>query len=119
MGQRDKLAQSKVSVTQASSDLLQSSTCLGASALLKLLGNYAGRQSTAAGATARSVITVGVVGFPNVGKSSVINSLKRSRSCNVGSVPGMTRNMQEVQLDKHVKLLDSPGIVMATGSSDT
>ena len=29
------------------------------------------------------------------------------------------RNMQEIQLDKHVKLLDSPGIVMATGSSDT
>lgn len=26
--------------------------------------------------------------------------------------------MQEVQLDKHVKLLDSPGIVMATGSGD-
>jgi len=27
--------------------------------------------------------------------------------------------MQEIQLDKHVKLLDCPGIVMATGSSDT
>ena len=27
--------------------------------------------------------------------------------------------MQEVVLDKHVKLLDSPGIVMASGSSDT
>lgn len=27
--------------------------------------------------------------------------------------------MQEVQLDKHIKLLDSPGIVMATGTSDT
>ena len=26
--------------------------------------------------------------------------------------------MQEIQLDKHVKLLDSPGIVMATGSGD-
>jgi nuclear GTP-binding protein len=27
--------------------------------------------------------------------------------------------MQEVHLDKHIKLLDSPGIVMATGNSDT
>lgn len=27
--------------------------------------------------------------------------------------------MQEVHLDKHIKLLDSPGIVMATGTSDT
>ena len=29
------------------------------------------------------------------------------------------RNMQEIQLDSHVKLLDSPGIVMATGTTDT
>ena len=29
------------------------------------------------------------------------------------------RNMQEVQLDSHVKLLDCPGIVMATGTTDT
>ncbi len=29
------------------------------------------------------------------------------------------RNMQEVMLDKHVKLLDSPGIVIGTGSTDT
>ena len=28
------------------------------------------------------------------------------------------RSLQEVQLDKHVKLIDSPGIVMATGSGD-
>lgn len=31
----------------------------------------------------------------------------------------LSRNMQEVQLDKHVKLLDSPGIVMDVGTSDT
>lgn len=30
----------------------------------------------------------------------------------------LIRSMQEVQLDKHVKLLDSPGIVMAQGNSD-
>ena len=29
------------------------------------------------------------------------------------------RQMQEVQLDKHIRLLDSPGVVMATGTSDT
>lgn len=30
-------------------------------------------------------------GFPNVGKSSLINSLKRSRACNTGATPGITK----------------------------
>lgn len=111
--QRQKLAQSKVPTSMASSDLLQSSSCIGAGTLLKLLGNYC------RSANIKTTITVGIVGFPNVGKSSVINSLKRSKACSVGSTPGVTKNMQEVQLDHHVRLLDCPGIVMATGSSDT
>jgi hypothetical protein len=51
-----------------------------------------------------------------VGKSSVINSLKRSRAVSVGATPGVTKSMQEVHLDKLVKLLDCPGIVFNTGS---
>jgi len=111
--QKKKLAQSKVSVNLATEDLLKTSNCVGAGTLLKLLGNYCRNSGV------KSAITVGVVGFPNVGKSSVINSLKRSKACNVGATPGVTRNMQMVQLDQHVKLLDCPGIVVATGSSDT
>ena len=38
--------------------------------------------------------------------------MKRSHAVNVGSTPGLTRSMQEVQLDKNVKLLDCPGVVM-------
>ncbi len=34
---------------------------------------------------------VDLSGFPNVGKSSVINSLKRNKSCSVGATPGVTK----------------------------
>ncbi|NXK29682.1 GNL3L protein, partial [Arenaria interpres] len=54
-------------------------------------------------------------GYPNVGKSSLINSLKRSRACGVGAVPGITKCLQAVQLDRHIQLLDCPGVVMETG----
>lgn len=66
----------------------------------------------------KTAITVGVVGFPNVGKSSLINSLKRTRVANVGSTPGVTKAMQEVHLDKNVKLLDCPGIVFAASGDN-
>ena len=53
-------------------------------------------------------------GYPNVGKSSVINSLKRRRACQTGATPGVTRKTQEVELDKHIRLIDSPGVVLAS-----
>ena len=55
----------------------------------------------------------GVVGLPNVGKSSLINSLKRARVAQVGNAPGVTRSVQQVSLDKHISLLDSPGMVFS------
>jgi len=106
--QKDNLARSKISFTSASDQLLQSAQCLGAEELMKLLGNYSRSLDV------KTAIRVGVVGFPNVGKSSVINSLKRAQACDTGSVPGMTRQMQEVKLDKNIKMIDSPGIVMSS-----
>ena len=49
--------------------------------------------------------------YPNVGKSSIINSLKRARAVGVSPRPGFTTSMQEVVLDKNIRLLDSPGVV--------
>lgn len=57
-------------------------------------------------------ITVGIVGFPNVGKSSLINSLKRCRAVSVKNTPGSTTVLQEIKIDKNVTLIDSPGIVL-------
>ena len=57
---------------------------------LHIAGNYSRSLDV------KTAIRVGVVGFPNVGKSSVINSLKRAQACDTGSVPGMTKQMQEV-----------------------
>ncbi|KAI0631838.1 hypothetical protein C8Q77DRAFT_1129408 [Trametes polyzona] len=78
---------------------LSSST---APALLRLLKAYK--------PTAQS-ITVGVVGYPNVGKSSLINSLKRSKACAVAAQPGHTKELQTVQLERGLRVIDSPGVV--------
>ena len=66
-------------------EINKTSNCLGADTLMTLLGNYARNKGM------KTAIRVGVVGLPNVGKSSIINSLKRSKSCNVGAVPGVTK----------------------------
>ncbi|XP_034068142.1 guanine nucleotide-binding protein-like 3-like protein [Gymnodraco acuticeps] len=110
--QNKNLKRSTVPVTQATPELLSTSACIGADCLMKLLANYCRNLDI------KTAITVGVVGFPNVGKSSLINSLKRARACNVGATPGVTKCLQQVHLDKHIKLLDCPGIVMATSTSD-
>lgn len=105
--QKHNLGRSNVNILVSNDDLLQSSKCLGAEHLLKLLNNYCRNKNI------KTSITVGVVGFPNVGKSSIINSLKRNQVCNVGSTPGLTKVIQTISLDKHIKLLDSPGVVFA------
>ncbi|XP_048484967.1 guanine nucleotide-binding protein-like 3 homolog [Plutella xylostella] len=89
---------------------MKGSACVGAELLMGLLGNYCRNKGI------KTSVTVGVVGLPNVGKSSIINSLNRSKACNVGSTPGVTKQMQTVQIDSKIKILDSPGIVFSSGS---
>ncbi|NXC43235.1 GNL3 protein, partial [Penelope pileata] len=84
-------------------DLTKNIESFGSECLLKLLQEY--------GKTRDKAVQVGLVGFPNVGKSSIINSIKKNRVCNVGTARGVTTSMQVVRIDKHMRMLDSPSIV--------
>ncbi|XP_051262171.1 guanine nucleotide-binding protein-like 1 [Dicentrarchus labrax] len=57
------------------------------------------------------VLTLGCIGFPNVGKSSVINSLVGKKVVSVSRTPGHTKYFQTYYLTQTVKLCDCPGLV--------
>ena len=52
-----------------------------------------------------------VVGIPNVGKSTFINSFAGRACAKTGNKPGVTKGAQWVRLNKQVELLDTPGIL--------
>ncbi|XP_036990603.2 guanine nucleotide-binding protein-like 3 isoform X2 [Artibeus jamaicensis] len=89
----------------------RSEVCVGKDGLRKLLGGFQ--------ETCGKAIHVGVIGFPNVGKSSIINSLKQERMCNVGVSMGLTRSMQVVPLDKQITIIDSPSFIVSPLNSPT
>ncbi|XP_074571234.1 DAR GTPase 3, chloroplastic isoform X1 [Curcuma longa] len=56
-------------------------------------------------------VRAGIVGYPNVGKSSLINRLLKRRMCPAAARPGVTRELKWVRFGKDLELLDSPGIL--------
>jgi GTPase len=57
--------------------------------------------------------TVAIVGFPNVGKSTLINRLTETRQAVVHETPGVTRDRKELLADwngKHFLLIDTGGV---------
>lgn len=52
-----------------------------------------------------------VVGIPNVGKSTFINSFAGRACAKTGNKPGVTKGAQWIRLNKQVELLDTPGIL--------
>ena len=52
-----------------------------------------------------------VVGIPNVGKSTFINTLAGKACAKTGNKPGVTKGKQWIRLNKQVELLDTPGIL--------
>lgn len=76
----------------------------GKSAILNLL-----RQFTRLHADKKQ-ISVGIIGFPNVGKSSLINALKAEKVCNVAPIAGETKVWQYIKLMDKISLIDCPGV---------
>ena len=56
-------------------------------------------------------LTLGTIGHPNVGKSSLLNSLLGKKKVSVSKTPGHTKHFQTIYLTKNVRLCDCPGLV--------
>uniref|UniRef100_A0A804LKD6 Nuclear/nucleolar GTPase 2 n=1 Tax=Zea mays TaxID=4577 RepID=A0A804LKD6_MAIZE len=67
----------------------------------------------------KQAISVGFVGYPNVGKSSVINTLRSKSVCKVAPIPGETKVWQYITLTKKIFLIDCPGVVYQNNDSET
>jgi len=63
-----------------------------------------------------SSIKVGILGYPNVGKSSIINALKGRRAAPVSSMNGYTTSIRKVRSSKII-LLDTPGVIPYSDTS--
>merc|ERR1712226_1020129 len=77
----------------------------GKGALISLLRQFGKLHSD------KKNISVGLAGYPNVGKSSVINALRNKKVCNVAPIPGETKVWQYITLMKNIYLVDCPGVV--------
>ena len=55
-------------------------------------------------------VVVGILGYPNVGKSSLINALCGKAKARTSSESGFTKGLQKIRVDKRIVLLDTPGV---------
>ncbi|KAG7216862.1 hypothetical protein INR49_001516, partial [Caranx melampygus] len=69
--------------------------------------------------TDKKQISVGFIGYPNVGKSSVINTLRSKKVCNVAPLAGETKVWQYITLMRRIFLIDCPGVVYPSEDSET
>ncbi|TKA77581.1 hypothetical protein B0A49_02835, partial [Cryomyces minteri] len=76
----------------------------GKGSLISLLRQFSSLHSD------RKQISVGFIGYPNTGKSSIINTLRKKKVCTVAPIPGETKVWQYITLMKRIYLIDCPGI---------
>ncbi|XP_070554862.1 uncharacterized protein [Ptychodera flava] len=85
----------------------------GKGALIQLLRQFAKLHQD------KKQISVGFIGYPNVGKSSIINTLRAKKVCKVAPIAGETKVWQYITLMRRIFLIDCPGVVYPTGESET
>lgn len=85
----------------------------GKGSLINLLRQFAKLHSD------KKQISVGFIGYPNVGKSSIINALRNKKVCKVAPIAGETKVWQYITLMRRIYLIDCPGIAYSTTESDT
>jgi nuclear GTP-binding protein len=77
----------------------------GKGSLIALLRQFAVLHSD------RKQISAGFIGYPNSGKSSIINTLRKKPVCKTAPIPGETKVWQYITLTRRIYLIDCPGVV--------
>lgn len=85
----------------------------GKGSLIQLLKQFDGLHRN------KKSISVGFVGYPNVGKSSVINAVMGKACCKAAPIPGETKHWQYITMTKRIYLIDCPGIVYDVNETET
>ena len=88
-------------------------TPFGKGAMISLLRQFSQLHSD------KKQISIGFIGYPNVGKSSVINTLRSKKVCNVAPIAGETKVWQYITLMRRIFLIDCPGVVYPSGDTET
>lgn len=63
-------------------------------------------------------ISIGVIGYPNTGKSSIINLLAGRHAAGTGSDAGFTKGIQKIRLSEDIRLIDTPGVIPQSAYSE-
>jgi len=82
----------------------------GKGSLIALLRQFAVLHSD------RKQISAGFIGYPNSGKSSIINTLRKKPVCKTAPIPGETKVWQYITLTRRIYLIDCPGVVPPNGN---
>lgn len=102
--------QSNLTVFNKKVDEEEIQTTNGSEKLLKLLFKYAQKFAEKKETT---YISAGVIGYPNTGKSSLINVLRNKPLCATGNSPFITRSIQEVKVNSAVVAYDTPSVILS------
>lgn len=90
---------------------LDSRDCHSVKSLTSIIKSVAFAEKPGQKIPARKVRRVMVIGIPNVGKSTLINSMAGRKAARTANMPGVTRSIQWIKLSGELELLDLPGIL--------